>query len=170
MHNLMSRTEKTQKYSHFIQNCPLKLPNVLPPNETQLLFVPPGRTSKNKPKFVQDSVDFSSVKSLAPKRRFQKVVTMPMPSTNDYYRKTLKSELARPQFVNDAVKSSYKQQATNGRYKLGAHDHRASKSDPLLPRYEPIDDKLIKGYFKKPQIKRLISKTMPHGEVIKLQA
>ena len=85
---------------------------------------------------------------------------MPMPSTNEYYRKTLKSELSRPQFVNDAVKSSYKQQATNGRYKLGAHDHRASKSDPLLPRYEPIDDQLIRGYFKKPQIKRLISKTI----------
>ena len=77
-----------------------------------------------------------------------------------YYRKNLKSELARPEFINDAIKSSYKQQATSGRYKLGNHDYRASKCDPLLPRYEPIDDSLIRDYFKKPQIKRLIKKTI----------
>ena len=43
----MSQTEKKQKYSHFIQNCPLKNPNVMPTDETKLLFAPPERTPKN---------------------------------------------------------------------------------------------------------------------------
>ena len=38
----------------------------------------------HRPQFVQDSIDFSSRQSLSQKRRFQKVVTMPMPATNEY--------------------------------------------------------------------------------------
>ena len=56
----------------------------------------------------------------------------------------------------------YKQASTVGRYKLGDHDYRVSKSDPLMPRYEPIDDKLIRDFFKKPSIKKLIRKTIEY--------
>lgn len=176
MHNILSERYKKVKYAHYTEDCPLKNSPICESKSRKSS----AEMSKRRNLFRNDGVLHSNKQLIIQKRAKETKVTgkhndsshklirpgQPTPGSIDtFYQNNLKSQLKRPAFVNDSIKMSYKQTSVNGRYLNGEHDWRVSRNDPLMPRYEPLEDAWIKRYFKKPVVKNLMKKTMPGVKV-----
>lgn len=168
MHNILSEKHKKVKYLHYGEDCPLKNSPIC--NSKQKTD---GELENLRGKFNNDSIEHANKSKIVQKRARQTLVTgrhnepgyklKNNNNINNFYSNQLKSEIKKQNkpFVNDAIASNYRQTSIGGRYMNGEHNWRVSVNDPLMPRYEPLNDAWIKNYFKKPVVKKLMRKTMP---------